>query len=155
MKVGFPISLLAFPINKGCHPFPIGDDGSHLPSDWRWRRPAWGRGRSTIKFDSGGARGAAKLGRGRDCQLMGLTWLLARNRTLYMRTVTRVLCALMMTLDGSEPLSCTLSRDGMPLAVDSVQLEDPTTSSSSATPSPSQRLSVLRRMLHFVCIFWL
>ncbi|MQL88434.1 hypothetical protein Taro_020990 [Colocasia esculenta] len=113
-----------------------------------------GGGRSTSKSDNGGARGAAKLGRGRDCQLMGLTWLLARNRTLYMPTVTRVLRALMMTPAGSEPLSCTLSHDGMPLAVDSAQLEDPTTSSSSATPSPSQRLSALRRMLHFVGVFW-
>ncbi|KAL5815501.1 hypothetical protein ACOSQ3_026276 [Xanthoceras sorbifolium] len=55
----------------------------------------------------------------KDCQLMGLTWLLAKNRTAYIHTVSAVIRAMMMSTDGSDPQSCTLSSDGMPLAVDS------------------------------------
>ncbi|KAJ6672670.1 GPI-ANCHORED PROTEIN [Salix viminalis] len=58
----------------------------------------------------------------KDCQLMGLTWLLAKNRTAYIHTVTAVFRALMMSTDGSDPQSCTLSSDGMPLAVDSSEI---------------------------------
>lgn len=58
----------------------------------------------------------------KECQLMGITWLLARNRTAYIRTVTSVLRAKMMSEDGSDPRSCTLNSDGMPLAVDSAEI---------------------------------
>lgn len=61
----------------------------------------------------------------KDCQLMGLTWLLAKNRTAYIHTVSAVLRALMMTEEGSpDPQSCTLNSDGMPLAVDSSEISD-------------------------------
>ncbi|QCD92276.1 hypothetical protein DEO72_LG5g338 [Vigna unguiculata] len=52
----------------------------------------------------------------KDCELMGLTWLLAKNRTAYMHTVSGVLRALMLNTDGSYPQSCSLNSDGMPLA---------------------------------------
>lgn len=74
---------------------------------------------------------------------MALTWLLARNRTLYMPTVTRVLRSLMMTPGDGQPLSCSLSRDGMPLAVNYVQLDKSSSSSTAAAaspPPPPQRL---------------
>ncbi|KAA8542805.1 hypothetical protein F0562_023957 [Nyssa sinensis] len=55
----------------------------------------------------------------RDCELMGLTWLLAKNRSAYIHTVSAVLRAIMMSKDGSDLQSCSLNSDGMPLAVDS------------------------------------
>ncbi|TKY61047.1 GPI-anchored protein [Spatholobus suberectus] len=58
----------------------------------------------------------------KDCELMGLTWLLAQNRTAYIHTVSGVLRALMLSTDGSDPQSCTLNSDGMPLAVDSSEI---------------------------------
>ncbi|KAF8390016.1 hypothetical protein HHK36_024537 [Tetracentron sinense] len=70
----------------------------------------------------------------RDCELMGLTWLLSKNRIAYIHTVSAVLRALMLSTDGSDPQSCSLTRDGLPLAVDSAELDDP--SSSHTLPSP-------------------
>ncbi|XP_022735477.1 uncharacterized GPI-anchored protein At4g28100-like [Durio zibethinus] len=78
--------------------------------------------------------------RNKDCQLIGLTWLLAKNRTAYIRTVSAVLRAIMMSKDGSNPSSCTLNSDGMPLAVDSFEIYD---QSSSVTLYLSQHLSLL------------
>ncbi|XP_030455540.1 uncharacterized GPI-anchored protein At4g28100 [Syzygium oleosum] len=71
----------------------------------------------------------------KDCQLMGLTWLLAKNRAAYIHTVSAVLRALMMTEESSsDPQSCTLNSDGMPLAVDSSEISD--SSSLRALPLP-------------------
>ncbi|TYI64113.1 hypothetical protein E1A91_D09G063700v1 [Gossypium mustelinum] len=78
--------------------------------------------------------------RNKDCQLMGLTWLLAKNRTSYIRTVSAVLRAMMMSKDGSSPSSCTLNSDGMPLPVDSSEIYE---QSSSVTFNLSQHLPVL------------
>ncbi|XWS37598.1 hypothetical protein CRYUN_Cryun19dG0058100 [Craigia yunnanensis] len=78
--------------------------------------------------------------RNKDCQMMGLTWLLAKNRTAYIRTVSAVLRAIMMSKDGSNPSSCTLNSDGMPLAVDSYEIND---QSSSVTLYLSPHLSLL------------
>ncbi|KAL4280326.1 hypothetical protein GQ457_03G012710 [Hibiscus cannabinus] len=78
--------------------------------------------------------------RNKDCQLMGLTWLLAKNRTAYIRTVSAVLRAMMMSEDGSTPSSCTLNSDGMPLPVDSSEMFD---QSSSVTLNLSRRLGIL------------
>ncbi|KAL1819864.1 hypothetical protein ACET3Z_014733 [Daucus carota] len=58
----------------------------------------------------------------RDCELMGLTWLLAKNRSAYIYTVSAVLRAIMMSKDGSSPQSCSLNSDGMPLAVNSFEI---------------------------------
>ncbi|KAK3440585.1 hypothetical protein EUGRSUZ_B00868 [Eucalyptus grandis] len=72
--------------------------------------------------------------RNKDCQLMGLTWLLAKNRTAYIHTVSAVLRALMMAEESSShPQSCTLNSDGMPLAVDSSEISE--SSSLRALPS--------------------
>ncbi|XP_010549074.1 PREDICTED: uncharacterized GPI-anchored protein At4g28100 [Tarenaya hassleriana] len=71
----------------------------------------------------------------KDCELMGLTWLLAKNRKAYIGTVTSVLRAIMLN-GGSDtsagPRSCALSSDGMPLAVDSSEFSDH--SSTAAFP---------------------
>lgn len=65
----------------------------------------------------------------KDCELMGLTWLLAKNRSAYIHTVTAVLRATMMTTDvNSIAQSCTLDSDRMPLAVDSSELNDSSSS---------------------------
>ncbi|KAL4574623.1 hypothetical protein LXL04_021458 [Taraxacum kok-saghyz] len=72
-----------------------------------------------------------------DCEVMGLTWLLAKNRSAYIHTVSGVLRAIMMTDSNSNsnsiPESCTLNSDGMPLAVDSSEIND---SSLSSIPFP-------------------
>ncbi|CAN1180391.1 Uncharacterized GPI-anchored protein At4g28100 [Linum perenne] len=64
----------------------------------------------------------------KDCQLMGLTWLLSKNRTAYIHTVSAVLRAIMLHDDNdrdslSEPRSCSVNSDGMPLAVDSSEIQ--------------------------------
>ncbi|KAK7251719.1 hypothetical protein RIF29_35159 [Crotalaria pallida] len=70
----------------------------------------------------------------KDCELMGLTWLLAKNRTAYIHTVSGVLRALMLSSDGSDPQSCTLNSDGMPLAVDSTEMFDQSSSTNLLAP---------------------
>lgn len=83
----------------------------------------------------------------KDCQLMGLTWLLAKNRTAYIHTVTSVFRAIMLSADGSDPQSCTLNSDGMPLAVDSSEISD---NSSSSILAASISLCVMSLSLLFV-----
>ncbi|KAK7831636.1 uncharacterized GPI-anchored protein At4g28100 [Quercus suber] len=71
----------------------------------------------------------------RDCQLMGLTWLLARNKTAYIPTVSAVLRAIMYS--AHPPLhesTCSPDQENMPLAVDSLQFEN---EESSSPPSIS------------------
>ncbi|RAL41487.1 hypothetical protein DM860_010281 [Cuscuta australis] len=70
--------------------------------------------------------------RARDCRVMGLTWLLNKNQSAYIPTVTSVLRALMVSAD---PLSCTLDHDGMPLAVDSSELGDQSSSTALHFPT--------------------
>lgn len=70
----------------------------------------------------------------KDCQLMGLTWLLAKNRTAYIHTVSAVLRAIMMSNDGSHPQSCALNSDGMPLAVDSSEISGHSSSNNLRAP---------------------
>ncbi|KAJ3670294.1 hypothetical protein LUZ60_010618 [Juncus effusus] len=61
---------------------------------------------------------------GRDCQLMGLTWLLALNKSAYIPTVSAVLRALLYTKQVSHlQSSCSPDRANMPLAVDSLQFQ--------------------------------
>ncbi|KAI3743860.1 hypothetical protein L1987_56927 [Smallanthus sonchifolius] len=60
-----------------------------------------------------------------DCELMGLTWLLAKNRSAYIHTVSGVLRATMMNTE-----SCT---EGLPLAVDSSEIDASYSSSSSSS----------------------
>ncbi|KAL0397307.1 UNVERIFIED_CONTAM: putative GPI-anchored protein [Sesamum calycinum] len=64
-----------------------------------------------------------------DCELMGLTWLLNKDRSAYIHTVSAVLRALMMnTEDASDPAFCSLNSDGMPLAVDSSEINSQSSS---------------------------
>ncbi|KAI7748669.1 hypothetical protein M8C21_012555 [Ambrosia artemisiifolia] len=71
-----------------------------------------------------------------DCQLMGLTWLLARNKTAYIPTVSAVLRAIMYSAHphGSK---CSPDQENMPLAVDSLQLDKSESSASLSTSSSS------------------
>lgn len=59
-----------------------------------------------------------------DCQLMGLTWLLARNKTAYIPTVSAVLRAIMYSAHPPHENTCSPDQENMPLAVDSLQIEN-------------------------------
>ncbi|OWM78604.1 uncharacterized GPI-anchored protein At4g28100-like [Punica granatum] len=59
----------------------------------------------------------------RDCQLMGLTWLLARNKTAYIPTVSAVLRAIMYSAHPPHQSTCSPDQENMPLAVDSLQFD--------------------------------
>ncbi|XP_022749072.1 uncharacterized GPI-anchored protein At4g28100-like [Durio zibethinus] len=72
----------------------------------------------------------------RDCQLMGLTWLLARNKTAYIPTVSAVLRAIMYSAHPHES-KCSPDQENMPLAVDSLQFEN----AQSPAPPPLSRAS--------------
>ncbi|KAH9298563.1 hypothetical protein KI387_030245 [Taxus chinensis] len=60
----------------------------------------------------------------RDCELMGLTWLLAKNKTVYISTVSAVFKALMYSGLPPHTTTCSADRQKMPLPVDSSQLDD-------------------------------
>ncbi|XP_047322541.1 uncharacterized GPI-anchored protein At4g28100 [Impatiens glandulifera] len=59
----------------------------------------------------------------KDCQLMGLTWLLARNKTAYIPTVSAVLRALMYSAHPPHQSKCSPDQENMPLAVNSLQFD--------------------------------
>ncbi|KAL8478672.1 hypothetical protein ACS0TY_030523 [Phlomoides rotata] len=65
-----------------------------------------------------------------DCELMGLTWLLNKDRSSYIHTVSAVLRALIMNTNDAapDPTFCSLNTDGMPLAVDSSQISNQSSS---------------------------
>ena len=67
----------------------------------------------------------------RDCRLMGLTWLLARNKTAYIPTVSAVLRAIMYSAHPQHENTCSPDQENMPLAVDSLQFDKYNSSSSS------------------------
>ncbi|KAJ0966030.1 hypothetical protein J5N97_027168 [Dioscorea zingiberensis] len=78
----------------------------------------------------------------RDCQLMGLTWLLTRNRTAFIPTVSAVLRAILYTGQPQQQhmlYTCSPDQENMPLAVDSLQFRhlDSSSSSSSHHPHPA------------------
>ncbi|KAG7622084.1 hypothetical protein ISN44_As04g029150 [Arabidopsis suecica] len=66
----------------------------------------------------------------KDCQLMGLTWLLARNKTAYIPTVSAVLRAIMYSPHPPHLNKCSPDQENMPLAVDSLQFQKSLSSSS-------------------------
>nr|GMC81680.1 uncharacterized GPI-anchored protein At4g28100 [Ipomoea batatas] len=72
----------------------------------------------------------------RDCQLMGLTWLLARNKTAYIPTVSAVLRAIMYSAHPPHESKCSPDQENMPLAVNSLQFEKTESSSPALTASP-------------------
>ncbi|XP_057514842.1 uncharacterized GPI-anchored protein At4g28100-like [Actinidia eriantha] len=78
----------------------------------------------------------------RDCELMGLTWLLAKNRSAYIHTVSSVLRAIMMSTDGSDPPSCKVNSDGMPLAIDSSEINGQSSSTTLQLPITLSILSL-------------
>lgn len=79
----------------------------------------------------------------RDCQLMGLTWLLAKNKTAYIPTVSAVLRAIMYSSHPHQS-QCSPDQENMPLAVDSLQFQKlDGSSSSSIAPSLSPFLTLL------------
>ncbi|XP_031393224.1 uncharacterized GPI-anchored protein At4g28100-like [Punica granatum] len=86
-----------------------------------------------------GTRSAPMSGRtskmlDRDCQLMGLTWLLAHNKTAYIPTVSATLRAILYSAHlPRDSIRCSPDQENMPLAVDSLQFEK--TQASSSSPS--------------------
>ena len=121
---------------------------------------------------TGGDRARRMLGL--DCQLMGLTWLLAKNKTAYIPTVSAVLRAMLYSAHPTEsagggshsriaggsgsaaPPRCSPDQENMPLAVDSLQFEH-----ASSTSSAAAVLQVLPRgidcsLLCFLvlCLVW-
>ncbi|GER53261.1 acidic phospholipase A2 [Striga asiatica] len=79
----------------------------------------------------------------KDCQLMGLTWLLARNKTAYIPTVSAVLRAMMYSAHPPRESTCSPDQENMPLAVDSLQFERYGSSSSAGTFIPVLPLIIL------------
>ena len=74
----------------------------------------------------------------RDCQLMGLTWLLAKNKTVFIPTVSAVLRAVLYgTHPPPQPYKCSPDQENMPLAVDSLQFQKLDSPSSAAASSSS------------------
>lgn len=69
----------------------------------------------------------------RDCELMGLTWLLARNKTAYIPTVSAVLRAIMYSAHPAHESKCSPDQENMPLAVNSLQFDKSESSSSSSS----------------------
>lgn len=94
----------------------------------------------------GGDRASKMLSR--DCRLMGLTWLLARNKTAYIPTVSAVLRAIMYSAHPPHESTCSPDQENMPLAVDSLQF-DRYDASSSSTFFPLLPLIVLASLLLF------
>ncbi|GKV11381.1 hypothetical protein SLEP1_g22644 [Rubroshorea leprosula] len=76
----------------------------------------------------------------RDCQLMGLTWLLARNKREHIPTVSAVLRAIMYSAHPQHESKCSPDQENMPLAVDSLQFEK---TKSSASLSSEKHLGFL------------
>ncbi|KAH0455012.1 hypothetical protein IEQ34_016936 [Dendrobium chrysotoxum] len=71
----------------------------------------------------GGGERAARM-MDRDCRLMGLTWLLGRNKTAYIPTVSAVLRAILYSAHPpTPPHGCSADQENMPLAVDSNQVQ--------------------------------
>lgn len=70
----------------------------------------------------------------KDCKLMGLTWLLAKDRPSYIHTVSAVLRAMMMSTNGTDPRTCSVASYGMPLAVDSSEISGQASITASGLP---------------------
>ncbi|CAL0333890.1 unnamed protein product [Lupinus luteus] len=84
----------------------------------------------------------------RDCQLMGLTWLLAKNKTTYIPTVSAVLRAIMYSAHPHES-KCSPDQENMPLAVDSLQFQ---TAHASSSPS-NFFFTLLPLFMSIFCLF--
>ncbi|XP_010277906.1 PREDICTED: uncharacterized GPI-anchored protein At4g28100-like [Nelumbo nucifera] len=80
---------------------------------------------------------------GRDCQLMGLTWLLARNKKAYIPTVSAVLRAMMYSAHPPHQSKCSPDQENMPLAVDSLQFGRQDSSQATVVLPVDQSLLLL------------
>ncbi|XP_031501410.1 uncharacterized GPI-anchored protein At4g28100-like [Nymphaea colorata] len=93
----------------------------------------------------------------RDCQLMGLTWLLAKNKTAYIPTVSAVLRAIMYSNHPPHQSKCSPDQENMPLALDSVQFfqADPP-AGAAATTFPTSLVSLMINFLpiSLLLAFW-
>ncbi|XP_008230199.1 PREDICTED: uncharacterized GPI-anchored protein At4g28100 [Prunus mume] len=85
----------------------------------------------------------------RDCQLMGLTWLLARNKTAYIPTVSAVLRAIMYSAHPPHESTCSPDQENMPLAVDSLQFDK----AQAPASSPSILLFPILPLIILVSLF--
>lgn len=110
---------------------------------------------------AGGDRARRMLGR--DCQLMGLTWLLAKNKTAYIPTVSAVLRAMLYTARPTESAGaaprCSPDQENMPLAVDSLQFERTASAggsaaAASATPRGATAAALLGLALSLAVGWW-
>ncbi|XP_076956478.1 putative GPI-anchored protein At4g28100 [Bidens hawaiensis] len=90
-----------------------------------------------------------------DCQLMGLTWLLARNKTAYIPTVSAVMRALMYSAHPTHESRCSPDQENMPLAVDSLQFDksEPSSSDSSSSLSCWSRVVIVMTILSLLVCF--
>ncbi|KAF3775718.1 putative GPI-anchored protein [Nymphaea thermarum] len=87
----------------------------------------------------------------RDCQLMSLTWLLAKNKTAYIPTVSAVLRAVMYSTHPHQS-KCSPDQENMPLAVDSLQFLK--AESSAAMSSPKPALALFLHLFPLVLLPW-
>ncbi|RZB41450.1 hypothetical protein D0Y65_055219 [Glycine soja] len=69
----------------------------------------------------------------KDCELMGLTWLLAKIEQLTF-TQFRGSSSFDVEQGRPDPQSCTLNSDGMPLAVDSSEMSDESSATNLQAP---------------------
>lgn len=99
--------------------------------------------------DSTGDRATKMLNR--DCQLMGLTWLLARNKTAFIPTVSAVLRAIMYSAHPPHESRCSPDQENMPLAVDSLQFEKADLSSAAGS---SRDMHFVIPYLPLMILFW-
>ncbi|KAK9924659.1 hypothetical protein M0R45_033013 [Rubus argutus] len=83
----------------------------------------------------------------RDCQLMGLTWLLAKNKTAYIPTVSAVLRAIMYSAHPPHESTCSPDQENMPLAVDSLQFD------KASSPPSMFEFPVLPLIIILVSLF--
>lgn len=110
-----------------------------------------GEGKNVSEEEEGDNRASKMLNR--DCQLMGLTWLLARNKTAYIPTVSAVLRAIMYSAHPPQESKCSPDQENMPLAVDSLQFQYSDSSSSSSLMA-SLWFPILPLIIIIVSLVW-